>query len=91
MPTHQYNDSSEGKNAPFKSARRETRRPKRGGRDRQISVRSVQREQPDARKLARAVIALAIAQAEAEAAAQAEVSAAAPPKKPTTRGSADES
>lgn len=41
-------------------------------RERRISVRAVQRDQPDVRKLARAVIALAMAQAEVEAAAQAE-------------------
>lgn len=56
-----------GKNAPFRSARREVRRPKGRGRERQISVRPVPRKEPDVRKLARAVIQLALAQAEAEA------------------------
>ena len=45
---------------------------KRGHRpERRISVRGVRREQPDLRKLAQALIALAQAQAEAEAQAQA--------------------
>lgn len=39
--------------------------------DRRISVRGVRRDQPDVRKLARAIIALALAQAEADAQAQA--------------------
>lgn len=43
-----------------------------GGRQRRVSVRAVRREQPDLRKLSRALIQLAIAQAAAEAAAQAE-------------------
>jgi len=43
--------------------------------DRRISVRGVRREQPDVRKLARAIIALALAQAEADAQAQAQVAA----------------
>lgn len=48
-------------------------RSQRGrGRERHISVRSVRREEPDVRKLARAVIALAMAQAEADARAQRE-------------------
>lgn len=50
-------------------SRNKTQQPKR---ERRISVRAIQRDQPDVRKLARAVIALAMAQAEAEAAAQAE-------------------
>jgi len=40
------------------------------GRQRQISVRSVRRNPPDVRKLAKALIALAMAQAEADARAQ---------------------
>lgn len=39
-------------------------------RERHIAVRSVRRDQPDVRKLAKAVIALAMAQAEADARAQ---------------------
>lgn len=45
---------------------------KGGGRQRRISVRAVRREQPDLRKLSRALIALAMEQAAAEAAAQAQ-------------------
>lgn len=45
---------------------------KGGGRQRHISVRAVRREQPDLRKLSRALIALALEQAAAEAAAQAQ-------------------
>lgn len=43
----------------------------RSGRERRLSVRSVRRDQPDTRKIARAIIAMALAEAEAEAAAQA--------------------
>jgi hypothetical protein len=47
-------------------------RNKNGGhrRERRISIRSVRREEPDTRKLARALIAIVQAQAEAEAQAQ---------------------
>jgi hypothetical protein len=38
--------------------------------ERRISIRSVRREEPDTRKLARALIAIVQAQAEAEAQAQ---------------------
>jgi hypothetical protein len=44
--------------------------------ERRISVRGVRREQPDLRKLAQALIALAQAQAEAEAQGQDEKNAA---------------
>ncbi len=47
------------------------RRQQQPKRERRISVRAVQRDQPDVRKLARAVIALAMAQAEADAQAEA--------------------
>jgi hypothetical protein len=60
-------EQDNGKNAPYRSARRDSRRPKGRGRERRISVRSERRDQPDLRKLARAVIQLALAQAEAEA------------------------
>lgn len=50
--------------------------------ERRISVRGVRREQPDLRKLAQALIALAQAQAEAEA--QAQIS-----QEPTTDGLTD--
>jgi len=42
------------------------------GRQRHISVRAVRREQPDVRKLSRALIRYAVEQAAAEAAAQAD-------------------
>ncbi len=48
------------------------RRRSKGGHQRHISVRAVRREQPDLRKLSRALIALAIKQAAAEAAAEQE-------------------
>ncbi len=44
----------------------------RGDRQRHISVRGVRRDQPDLRKLSRALIAVAMEQAAAEAAAQAQ-------------------
>ena len=50
--------------------KRRARRPI--GRDRQISIRSARRAQPDLRKFARAIVSLAMAQAEAEAQAHAE-------------------
>ena len=50
---------------------RNRRRQQQPKRERRISVRAVQRDQPDVRKLARAVIALAMAQAEADAQAEA--------------------
>lgn len=43
---------------------------KRRGRDRRLSVRSNRRHEPDLRKIAGTVIALAMAQAEKEAQAQ---------------------
>jgi hypothetical protein len=44
------------------------RTPRKGNRpERHITVRAIRRDQPDVRKLSRAIIALAMAQAEAEA------------------------
>ena len=40
------------------------------GRDRQISVRSARRAEPDLKKFARAIVSLALAQAEVDARAQ---------------------
>lgn len=71
-------DEDPNRRSQFRSARRQAaRRAKprtasRNGRDRQISVRSELREQPDMRKVARAVIQMALARAEAEAKAQAQ-------------------
>ena len=50
---------------------RKPRNPRPHQDARRISVRGVRREQPDVRKLARALIALAMAQAEADAQAEA--------------------
>ena len=50
--------------------RKRARGASRIGRDRQISVRSARRAQPDLRKFARAIVSLALAQAEADARAQ---------------------
>ena len=49
---------------------------KGGGRQRRISVRAVRREQPDLRKLSRALIQLALDQAETDAKRQHEGGAA---------------
>lgn len=45
-------------------------RPRQGGRQRNISVRAVRREQPDLRKLSRALIQLATSEAAAAAEAK---------------------
>ena len=54
------------------SSKRKQRAKRPIGRDRQISIRSARRAQPDLRKFARAIVSLAMAQAEAEAQAKAE-------------------
>ena len=73
----QTNSDDEDKNAPFKSARRSARKGAagRGGPERRLTIRSEQRDQPDVRKIARAILAMAVAEAqtEREAQAQAEV------------------
>lgn len=53
-------------------ARRRSAKNGGRGRERQLSVRSVRRDQPDTRKIARAIIAMALAEAEAEAQAAAQ-------------------
>jgi hypothetical protein len=70
-------DDEPSANNQFKSARREAqRRAKRrrgrrsGGPEHQISVRSERREQPDMRRIARAVNRITLAGAEAEAQAR---------------------
>jgi hypothetical protein len=50
--------------------------------ERHISVRSVRREEPDLRKLARALIGLAMAQAEADAQRESEPGESAAPTSP---------
>ncbi len=75
MSNASTNDDPEiAKNAPYRSSRRavqqgraRTNRPRR-----RIIVRSELREQPDVRKIARAIISMAMAEAEREASAQAE-------------------
>ncbi|GAA1778258.1 hypothetical protein [Nostocoides vanveenii] len=67
MPTPDDNDND--KNAPYRSARRAARkRPPRYTRaqERRLTIRSEQRETPDVRKIARAIIAMAMAEHEAE-------------------------
>lgn len=69
MPTP--DDYDNDKNAPYRSARRAARkRPPKHTRaqERQLTIRSEQREQPDVRKIARAIIAMAMAEHEAETA-----------------------
>ena len=69
MPTP--DDYDNDKNAPYRSARRAARkRPPKHTRaqERRLTIRSEQREQPDVRKIARAIIAMAMAEQEAEAA-----------------------
>lgn len=74
------NDNEASKNAPYRSARREVRK-RRASRQatRKLTIRSEQRETPDVRKIARAIIAMALAEAEREAQAQAEREEAADP------------
>jgi len=67
MPTP--DDYDNDKNAPYRSARRAARKrlPKHTrGQERQLTVRSEQRQQPDVRKIARAIIAMAMAEHDAE-------------------------
>ena len=68
MPTP--DDYDNDKNAPYRSARRAVRKrpPKHTrGQERRLTICSEQREQPDVRKIARAIIAMAMAESEAEA------------------------
>ena len=68
MPTP--DDYDNDKNAPYRSARRAARKrpPKHTrGQERRLTIHSEQREQPDVRKIARAIIAMAMAESEAEA------------------------
>lgn len=74
MSTTHHDDESVSKNAPYRADRRAAQRAdiKRARRSRRIIVHSEQREHPDVRKIARAIIAMAMADAEREAQAQAE-------------------
>ena len=72
------NSSNDGeyvnKNAPHRTDRRAARQGnlKRAHRGRRIIVRSELREQPDVRKIAKAIIEMALAEADAERQAQAD-------------------
>jgi len=74
MPTLSSDDPDIKKNAPYRSGRRAAHKghASRGRKERRLTVRSELREQPDVRKIARAIIQLAMAQAEAERQAQAD-------------------
>lgn len=74
MPTSSPRDDEPTKNAPYRSSRRAVRKDRelRVGRRRQITVRSELREQPDVRKIARAILHMAMLEAEREAQAKAE-------------------
>lgn len=70
MPTFSPEEEELNKNAAFRSSRRAARRGRARAGRRQITVHSELREQPDVRKLARAIITMALAEAEREAQAQ---------------------
>lgn len=69
-------DQQIDKNAPYRSTRRAAHQDRaknaRTGKQRRIIVRSELRDQPDVRKIAKAIIAMAMAEAQREAQAQAE-------------------
>lgn len=69
MPNDSSDDTDINRNAPYRSSRRAAQRGRRpqGGKERRLTVRSELREQPDVRKVARAIIAMAMAEAEREA------------------------
>ena len=75
MPTTSSDDADINKNAPYRSSRRaaHNRRAPRARKERRLTVRSELRDQPDVRKIARAIIAMAMAEADAEREAEAEV------------------
>lgn len=74
MPNSTNDDESLNKNAPYRTSRRAAHRGslKRARRGRRIIVHSELREEPDVRKIARAIISMAMAEAEREAQAEAE-------------------
>lgn len=74
MPNDSSDDTDINRNAPYRSSRREVQRDKtrRNRPERRLIVRSELREQPDVRKIARAIIAMAMAEAERQAASQGE-------------------
>lgn len=73
MPNDSSDDTDINRNAPYRSSRREAKRgtTPRSPKERRLTVRSELREQPDVRKVARAIIAMAMAEAEREAQAKA--------------------
>ena len=72
MPNDSSDDTDINRNAPYRSSRRAAQRGRvsRSRKERRLTVRSELREQPDVRKVARAIIAMAMAEAEREANAQ---------------------
>lgn len=74
MPNDSSDDTDINRNAPYRSSRREVQRGKvrRSRPERRLIVRSELREQPDVRKVARAIIAMAMAEAERQAESQGE-------------------
>jgi hypothetical protein len=74
MPKHNSHNAQQGPSARSSGSSR-VNRPGRRSRDRRLSVRSELRAEPDVRKIARAVVALALAQAEKDAQAEKEAQA----------------
>jgi hypothetical protein len=78
MPKNRNNAGNSNRRPQAPKARRDSQARSSGrsrrGRERHISVRGELREQPDMRRLARAVIQIAMAQAEAAAQAEREAS-----------------
>ena len=64
MPNDSSDDTDINRNAPYRSSRREAKRgtTPRSPKERRLTVRSELREQPDVRKVARAIIAMAMAE-----------------------------
>lgn len=79
------------RNTPTGDHGRSKRSDGRSQRLRQISVRSIRRDPPDARKLGKAIIQLALAEAEAERAAQSDTSKTMPNTDPNISGQSNPS
>jgi hypothetical protein len=85
MNANEISDEEAAKNAPFRSARRARRKQRvsvKGGSSRRLTIRADQRDEPDVRKIARAVISIAMLEAEREAQALAEEHQALPSQEP---------
>lgn len=80
MPNDSSDDTDINRNAPYRSSRRAAQRGRtsRSGKERRLTVRSELREQPDVRKVARAIIAMAMVEAERETQAKAAADGSAP-------------